>query len=68
MFLHPHHMQFSKVNPEDNGLLEEIAAERLEPERITLDEGIDGQELSQSWEEMTADLEQDPEWFKPTEE
>lgn len=68
MLFHLKHIQFTKVDPEDNGLLEEIAAERLEPEAITLEEGIDGQRLSDSWQEITSDLEQDPEWFKYTEE
>ncbi len=66
---HSNRVQFTKVDPEDNGLLEEIAAERLEPEAISsLDEGIDAQRLSDSWQEITSDLEQDPDWFKFTEE
>lgn len=61
-------MQFTQQDPDDNGLIEEIAAERLEPEAITLEEGIDGQRLSASWDTITSDLQQDPEWFKFTEE
>lgn len=63
-----HRIHFAKVNPEDNGLLEEIKSEQLEPEAITLEEGISGEQLSDSWQSITSDLEQDPEWFKSMEE
>lgn len=68
MLFHTHHVQFAQVDPEDNGLREEIIAEQLEPEAITLEESIDGERLSNAWQEITSDLQQDPDWFKFTEE
>lgn len=69
MLFHSSHIQFTQADPEDNGLHDEIVAEQLEPEAITtLEEGIDGQQLSDSWQTIISDLEQDPEWFKFTEE
>jgi hypothetical protein len=61
-------IQFTKPDPEDNGLIEEIVQEQLEPEAITLEEGIDARELDARWQEIESDIEKDPEWFRFTEE
>jgi len=63
-----HHIQFQTPDPEDNGLREEILQEQLEPEAIRLEDGINGDELSRSWQSITSDLEHDPEWFAFNEE
>lgn len=57
-----HHIQFKTPDPEDNGLLEEIAAEQMEPEAITLEE-VDGADLQEKWRQIESDIEKDPEWF-----
>lgn len=63
-----HHIQFKKPDPEDNGLLEEIAEERMEPEAITLEDYVNGEELQEKWQEIESDFEKDPEWLRSTEE
>jgi hypothetical protein len=68
MTFHFHHLQFTKPDPEDNGLHDEILQEQLEPEAITLEESLNGEELTDAWQSITSDLEQDPDWFKFTEE
>lgn len=62
-----HHVSFKKIDPLDNGLAEEIAAERQESEAIVLDETIDEGELSEYWQTVEKDIEKDPEWFRFTE-
>lgn len=59
---------FSKADPLGAGLGEEIEAERLEPEAITLEEGLDEGQLEAYWESVERDLENDPEWFRFTNE
>ena len=68
MLFHSQHIQFSKVDPLGNGLGDEIAQEQLEPEAITLEEGVDPNQLSNFWQTVESDIEQDPEWFRFTEE
>jgi hypothetical protein len=58
-----HHISFSKIDPLGDGLREEIEQEQLEPEAITLEEGVDEGALSESWQEIQQDIEKDPEWF-----
>ena len=52
-----HHITFSKVDPLGDGLREEIEAERLEPEAITLDENLDAAQLEQYLHEVIEDPE-----------
>lgn len=69
MLFHPHHISFSAVDPLGDGLGDDIAHEQLEPEAITsLEEGIDEGQLTEFWQSVTSDIEQDPEWFKFTED
>lgn len=63
MSLFSHHVSFKKIDPLDNGLHEEIASEQLEPQAITLEEGVDEGQLSDYWQSVEADIEKDPEWF-----
>jgi hypothetical protein len=69
MTLFNHHISFKQIDPLGDGLREEIEAEREEPEAIvTLEEGIDEGQLSQYWQSVESDIEQDPEWFKFSED
>jgi hypothetical protein len=61
-------IHFTKADPDDNGLIEEIAQEQLEPEAISPEEGIDARELDARWQEIVSDLEKDPTWFRSIEE
>lgn len=65
---HPRRVQFAKADPLGDGLGDEIVSEQLEPEAITLDEGVNPGELSEFWQSVESDIEQDPEWFHFTEE
>lgn len=67
MSLFQHHISFKRIDPLGDGLREEIEQEQLEPEAITsFDE--DGEELISRWQKIEEDIEQDPEWFKFTDE
>ena len=68
MLFHSQRIQFSKIDPLGDGLGDDIAQEQLEPEAITLEEGIDEGQLSEFWQSVEEDIEQDPEWFHFTEE
>ena len=61
-------ISFSKVDPLGGGLREEIAVEQQDPNSMMLEEGIDEGQLSEFWQNVEADIEQDPEWFKFTED
>lgn len=65
MILLPHHrIRFSPVDPLGDGLGDDIAAERREPEAITsLADPIDASELSQKWSVLLEEVKTDPEWF-----
>jgi hypothetical protein len=58
-----HHVSLGKIDPLGDGLREMIEAEQLEPEAITLEETPDGQSLSEQWQNVVAEVENDPEWF-----
>lgn len=58
-----HHVSLPEIDPLGGGLREEIEAEQLEPEAITLEEGIDEGALSQYWQGVEEDIEKDPTWF-----
>jgi len=59
-----HHISFKKADPLGDGLREEIEAEQLEPEAITLEEGVNEGELEQYWQSVENDIDKDPEWFR----
>lgn len=61
-------ISFRKIDPLDDGLREEIEAERMEPEAITLEEGVNEGELEQYWTSVEKDIEKDPEWFRFSDE
>ena len=59
-----HSLSLPVVDPLGGGLAEEIAAEQSEPDAITLEEGINGQLIAEQWGQAVEELEQDPSWFK----
>lgn len=59
-----HHLSLPKVDPLGGGLREEIQAEKLEAEAITLEEGVDENALTNYWQGVEHDIEQDPTWFR----
>ncbi len=61
-------VSFSKVDPLGGGLREEIAIEREDPSAMTLEEGVDEDQLTEFWQNVESDILQDPEWFNFTEE
>jgi len=66
LFHHP--VAFKQIDPLGDGLREEIEQEQMEPESITLEDGVDEGQLSQFWQSVEADIQEDPEWFNFTEE
>lgn len=58
-----HHIAFRSADPLGAGLSEEIAAEKSEPDAITLEEYTDGDALVDQWTHVVEDVEKDPEWF-----
>jgi hypothetical protein len=58
-----HHISFNQVDPLGDGLREEIQQEQTEQESITLEDGVDEGQLSQFWQSVEADIQEDPEWF-----
>lgn len=52
--------QFDPVDPLGDGLGDDIARERAEPEHIELTEYIDARELLHQWEQIHHDLIKDP--------
>lgn len=61
-------LSFSPADPLGAGLREDIAAEQLEPEAITLEEGVDEAALDEYWTNVEHDIEKDPTWFRFTDE
>lgn len=62
MLFQSHRISFSQIDPLGGGLDEEINKEQQEPEAITLDD-VSESELTQYWESVESDIQQDPEWF-----
>jgi hypothetical protein len=58
-----HTPSFAEPDPLGNGLAEEIAAEQAEADAIVLQENPDGQSLSEQWQHVVEEVEQDPDWF-----
>lgn len=55
-------IKFDPIDPLDNGLREEIAAEQAEPEHFVLSEQIDTS-LPDKWEAILVDARQDPDFI-----
>lgn len=68
MLLFHHRIAFKKIDPLGDGLREEIQQEQREPEAILLEDSVDEGQLSDYWQSVEADIQQDPEWFKFTED
>ncbi len=63
LFNSKHPLSFSPVDPLGDGLREDIAAERLEPEAITLEEGVDEAALTEYWQNVEEDIKNDKTWI-----
>ena len=61
LFFHRKKIRFNPIDPLDNGLREEIAAERSEPDHFVLDDLLDGT-LAEKWEEILVDAKRDPDF------
>lgn len=57
-----HHITFNPIDPYGD-VREDIEAEKLAPEAIRLDEGVEP-DLELRWQEITRDIEQDPKWLR----
>jgi hypothetical protein len=57
------HIKFSIVDPLANGLDDEIAAERREPEAIRSLDDIPAEDLSNFWGGVLEEVKKDPTWF-----
>lgn len=55
------HIKFSRHDPLDNGLNDEIAAEQREAESFLHD--VSGDDLTKHWNAIAKDIEKDPDWF-----
>ena len=57
-------IQFDPVDPLGDGLGDDIAAERREPEAIhDLYDMIDSHALEQRWSALLEEVQHDPDWF-----
>ena len=63
MHFNLHHVQFATIDPSDDGLLEEIAAERRDKDVITLEERSDEDALETYWNTVEDDISHDSTWF-----
>ena len=54
-----HVISFKTIDPLGNGLGEEIETERLEPEAITLEEGLNEGEIEAYWQSVQDDLQKE---------
>lgn len=61
--LFKHRPSFKNADPLGGGLAEEIAAEKAEPEAITLEETPNGEQLTEQWTHVVEEVEKDPDWF-----
>jgi hypothetical protein len=57
------HIKFSTIDPLANGLDDEIAAERREPEAIRSLDDIPAEDLSNFWGSVLEEVKKDPGWF-----
>ncbi len=65
MIFHRHsQIQFHPIDPLGDGLGDDIAAERREPEAINdLYDMIDPHALEQKWGALLKEVQQEPDWF-----
>ena len=62
-----HHISLPKVDPLGGGLREEIEAEQLELEAITLEDGVIEGELEAKWQSIEEEFKKDPEYYSTDE-
>lgn len=64
IFLPHHRVHFNPIDPLGDGLGDDIAAERSEPEAIRdLGDPIDASGLEHKWSVLLEEVKRDPEWF-----
>lgn len=63
LLAHGHRISLGQVDPLGGGLAEEIIAEQREPGAIVLEEGLEGDRLSEQWGQIVEEAEKDPDWF-----
>ncbi|NLA43198.1 hypothetical protein GX865_03560 [Candidatus Saccharibacteria bacterium] len=56
-------VKFNPIDPLGDGLGDLIERSRMHPDRIVLNEPLDGRELVRQWEAIHQDLIQDSSWF-----
>jgi hypothetical protein len=61
-------LAFQPVDPLGDGLGDDIAKEQSEPEAEAFQEDIDAGNLTNFWEKVEQDVQQDPEWYTFTED
>lgn len=60
-FFHRKKIKLSPIDPLDNGLRDEIAAEQSEPDHFVLNDLLDGT-LADKWNEILTDARRDPDF------
>ena len=63
MRLFHHDVHFSNQDPLDDGLGDDISAERNEADAFGTLEDISSDELVKHWSTIVKDIEKDPDWF-----
>ena len=65
-FFNRQSVHFTRHNPLDNGLADEIANEQNEAESFLHD--MSGEDLTKHWNAIVKDIEKDPDWFSFSED
>jgi len=62
-------IHFNAIDPEGDGLREMVTSEKLEPEAITLDDDLNEEgQLMAFWQDVESDIQNDPNWFRFSDE
>ena len=59
-----HRISFTKHDPLEDGLGDEIAREQQEAEAFQTLSDTSAEELNKQWSTIVKDIEKDPDWFK----
>lgn len=57
------HISFSKQDPLDDGLKDDIVAEQREADAFHTLSDPSGEDLTKQWSAIVEDIEKDPSWF-----
>lgn len=60
---HRRQVTFSKHDPLDDGLKDDINAEQKEADAFQTLDDMSGEELANQWNTIVKDIEKDPDWF-----